>query len=101
MSKASVTVLGLGLMGSGTSLMPVFADVLDRSVDMISNDLYESEHSTLDTSWGAMSQIAAVSSDAGLDVRFVECMRSYAAEAIEAGEGTLGNAVLFKRLRRR
>lgn len=85
----------------GRSLMPTFGGVLDRSVDMIANDSYVSEHSTLQTSWGAMSQIAAVVRDAELDDRFVECMRTYAAEAIDAGHGTLGNAVLFKHLRRR
>ena len=85
----------------GSSLMPTFGGVLDRSVDMIASDSYVSEHSTLHTSWGAMSQIAAVVRDAELDDRFVECMRTYAAEAIDAGHGTLGNAVLFKHLRRR
>ena len=39
---------------------------------------YESEHSTLDTSSGAMAQIAAVGKDAGLDSRFIDCMRTYA-----------------------
>ena len=60
-----------------------------------------SEHSTLDTSSGAIAQIAAVMRDTELDVRFIECMRSYIAEAIEAGKGNLGNAVLFQHLRRR
>ena len=81
--------------------MPVFSGVLERSVEMIANGSFESEHSTLDTSSGAMAQIAAVMQDAELDRRFVECMRTYIAEAIEAGKGNLGNAVLFELLRRR
>jgi 3-hydroxyisobutyrate dehydrogenase-like beta-hydroxyacid dehydrogenase len=85
----------------GNSLMPVFSGVLERSVDMIASGSFESEHSTLETSSGAMAQIAAVVRDAGLDDRFVECMRTYIAEAIDAGQGNLGNAVLFEHLRRR
>lgn len=48
-----------------------------------------------------MAQIAAVVRDAKLDERFVECMRTYIAEAVDAGKGDLGNAVLFEHLRRR
>ena len=81
--------------------MPVFGGVLERSVDMIASGTFESEHSTLDTSSGAMAQIAAVVQDAGLDRRFIECMRTYIAEAIDAGKGNLGNPVLFEHLRRR
>ena len=84
----------------GNSLMPVFSGVLERSVGMIASGSFESEHSTLDTSSGAMAQIAAVVREAGLDERFVECMRTYIAEAIDAGKGHLGNAVLFEHLRR-
>ena len=83
------------------SLMPVFSGVLERSTDMIERDSFESEHSTLDTSSGAMAQIAAVMRDAELDGRFIECMRTYIAEAAEAGKSKLGNAVLFEHLRRR
>ncbi len=85
----------------GKSLMPVFSGVLDRSVEMIANGAYNSEHSTLETSSGAMAQIAAVMQDAELDQRFVECMRAYIPEATEAGKGNLGNADLFELLRRR
>ena len=85
----------------GKSLMPVFNDVLERSTEMIARGSFESEHSTLDTSSGAMAQIAAVMREAGLDGRFIACMRSYIAEASEAGKGNLGNAVLFEHLRRR
>ncbi len=85
----------------GKSLMPVFSGVLERSADMIARGSFESEHSTLDTSSGAMAQIAAVIRDAELDGRFIECMRAYIAEATEAGKGNLGNAVLFEHLRRR
>ena len=74
---------------------------VDRSVDMIATGSFESEHSTLDTSAGAVSQIAAVVREAGLDQRFVECMQTYIAEAIAAGKGDVGNAVLFEHLRRR
>lgn len=87
--------------GVGKSLMPVFSGVLDRSADMIARGSFESEHSTLDTSSGAMAQIAAVMRDAELDGRFIECMRTYIAEATEAGKGNLGNAALFEQLRRR
>ena len=45
---------------------------------MIATDSHESVHSTLDTSSGAIAQIAAVSKDAGLDNRFIDCMRTYA-----------------------
>ena len=83
------------------SLFPVFGDVLSRSVDMISAGDYESEHSTLETSAGALAQIAAVGRDAGLDGRLVECMRIYATEGLEAGFGSVGNAVLFKQFRNR
>jgi hypothetical protein len=48
-----------------------------------------------------MKQLAAVMRDAEIDGRFVESMRSYAAEAIEAGKGNLSNAVLFEFLRGR
>ena len=85
----------------GKSLMPVFSGVLERSTEMIARGSFESEHSTLDTSSGAMAQIAAVMRDAELDGRFIECMRTYIAEATEAGKGKLGNAVLFEHLRRR
>ena len=68
---------------------------------MIARGSFESEHSTLDTSSGAMAQIAAVMRDAELDGRFIECMRTYIAEATEAGKGNLGNAALFEHLRRR
>jgi 3-hydroxyisobutyrate dehydrogenase-like beta-hydroxyacid dehydrogenase len=85
----------------GKSLMPVFSGVLERSAEMIARGSFESEHSTLDTSSGAMAQIAAVMRDAELDGRFVECMRTYIAEATEAGKGNLGNAVLFEHLRHR
>ncbi len=84
----------------GNSLMPVFSGVLERSVEMIASANFESEHSTLQTSSGAMSQIAAVVRDAGLDGRFIECMRTYIAEATDAGRSHLGNAVLFEHLRR-
>jgi len=83
----------------GTSLLPVFGDVLTRSVNMVIADAYESEHSTLNTSAGALAQIAAVGQDAGLDGRLIECMRAYAEEALEAGQGSVGNAVLFKKFR--
>jgi len=84
----------------GVSLLPVFGDVLSRSVDMITADTYESKHSTLDTSASALAQIAAVGQEAGLDGRFIECMRMYAAEAIEGGCGSFGNAILFKQFRK-
>jgi 3-hydroxyisobutyrate dehydrogenase-like beta-hydroxyacid dehydrogenase len=84
----------------GVSLLPVFGDVLSRSVDMITTDTYQSKHSTLDTSAGALAQIAAVGEGAGLDGRFIDCMRMYATEAIEAGCGSLGNAALFKLFRK-
>lgn len=83
----------------GKSLIPVFSGVLERSAEMIARSSFESEHSTLDTSSGAMAQIAAVIRDAELDGRFIECMRTYIAEATEAGKGNLGNAVLFEHLR--
>jgi 3-hydroxyisobutyrate dehydrogenase-like beta-hydroxyacid dehydrogenase len=85
----------------GKTLMPVFSGVLERSTEMIARGSFESEHSTLDTSSGAMAQIAAVMRDAELDGRFIECMRTYIAEATEAGKGKLGNAALFEHLRRR
>jgi 3-hydroxyisobutyrate dehydrogenase-like beta-hydroxyacid dehydrogenase len=85
----------------GKSLMPVFSGVLERSAEMIARGSFESEHSTLDTSSGAMAQIAAVIRGAELDGRFIECMRTYIAEATEAGKGNLGNAALFEHLRRR
>ena len=81
------------------SLMPVFGGVLERAVQMISADNYASEHSTLETSAGALAQVVAVGKDAGLDGRFVECMQTYAAEGLEAGFGSVGNAVLFKNFR--
>ncbi len=84
----------------GKALMPVFSGVLERSAEMIARGSFESEHSTLETSSGAMAQIAAVIRDAELDGRFIECMRTYIAEATEAGKGNLGNAVLFEHLRR-
>jgi len=84
----------------GVSLLPVFGDVLSRSVDMITADTYESKHSTLDTSASALAQIAAVGQETGLDGRFIECMRMYAAEAIEGGCGSFGNAILFKQFRK-
>ena len=84
----------------GISLLPVFGDVLSRSVDMISSDAYESQHSTLETSVGALNQIASVGEGAHLDGRFVECMRKYAMEGLEAGHGSVGNAVIFKQFSR-
>ncbi len=81
------------------SLMPVFSGVLERSIDMIARGSFESAHSTLDTSSGAMAQIASVMRDAELDGRFIECMRTYIAEANQAGKSKLGNAVLFEHLR--
>ncbi len=84
----------------GTSIMPVLAGVLSRSVDMITNDNYESKHSTLDTSASAMTQIAAVASGAKLDTRFIECMRTYVSQALDAGHGSVNNAVLFKQFRK-
>lgn len=85
----------------GKSLVPVFSDVLERSTAMIARGSFEFAHSTLETSSGAMAQIAAVMRDAELDGRFIECMRRYIAEASEAGKGNLGNAVHFEQLRRR
>ncbi len=85
----------------GKSLMPVFSGVFERSVDMIARNSFESEYSTLDTSSGAMAQIAEVMRDAKLDGRLIECMRTYIAEATEAGKGNLGNAILFDHLRHR
>jgi hypothetical protein len=71
---------------------------VDVLLALIASDSYESEHSTLETSLEAMSKIAAVVEDTGLDGRLIECMRTYATEAIEAGQGGLGNAILFKHL---
>ena len=85
----------------GLSVLPVFGDVLSRSVKMISADDYHSEHSTLNTSAGALGQIAAVGEDAGLDGRLIEVMLNYAKRGIEAGFGSVGNAVLFKQFRNR
>ena len=85
----------------GKSLMPVFSGVLERSAEMIARRSFESEHSTLNTSSAALAQIASVMRDAELDGRFIECMRTYIAEATEAGKGDLGNAVLFEHLRHR
>ncbi len=31
----------------------------------------------------------------------IDCMRAYALEAVEAGQGAVGNAILFKHLCRR
>jgi 3-hydroxyisobutyrate dehydrogenase-like beta-hydroxyacid dehydrogenase len=82
------------------SMLPVLGDVLSRSVDMITADSFESEHSTLDTSVGAMAQIASVAHEADLDTRFIELMRAYARQALEAGYGSVSNAVLFKLFRK-
>jgi len=85
----------------GESLMPVLTGVMHRSLKMIMNGSYETEHSTLETSAGATKQLATVMQDAELDGRFVESMRSYISEANEAGKGNLSNAVVFEFLRRR
>ncbi|NNF24914.1 MAG: NAD(P)-dependent oxidoreductase [Rhodobacteraceae bacterium] len=85
----------------GTSLMPVLSGVMERSLKMITNGSYETELNTLETSAGSMKQLAAVVRDAEIDGRFVESMRAYATEALEAGKGNLSNAVLFEFLRGR
>lgn len=83
----------------GEALMPVLGDALTRSVAMITSNDFESEQGNLDTSLAAISHIGAVSRDAGLDDRFIACLRTYAAEAIDAGHGALGSAALFTHLR--
>jgi 3-hydroxyisobutyrate dehydrogenase-like beta-hydroxyacid dehydrogenase len=83
-----------------TSMLPIMGDVLSRSVAMITADDFESQHSTLETSVGAMAQVASVAQESGLDTRFIELMRAYARQALEAGHGSVGNAVLFKLFRR-
>ncbi len=79
-----------------SSLAPFFNDVLTRTVKMIDADDYQSTHSTLDTSAGALTQIAEIIKNANLDGRFVECLQGYAKEGIEEGNGSVSNAVLFK-----
>lgn len=87
--------------GIGASLMPVLSGVMERSLAMISNESYETELNTLETSAGSMKQLANVIGDAGLDERFIESMRIYASEALAAGKGHLSNAVMFDGLRRK
>ena len=82
-------------------MMPIFQGALERSTTMIESGSFESQHSTLETSSGAMAQIAAVMRNADLDGRFIESMRTYIAEATEADKSHLGNAVLFELLRGR
>ncbi len=79
-----------------SSLSPFFNDVLTRTVKMIDADDYQSTHSTLDTSAGALAQIGEITKNANLDGRFIECLQSYAKEGIEEGNGSVSNAVLFK-----
>lgn len=85
----------------GSSLMPLFNGVLERSAAMIESGSFESEYSTLETSSGAIAQISAVMRDTELDGRFIECMRTLIDEATKAGKSHLGNAVLFEHLRGR
>jgi 3-hydroxyisobutyrate dehydrogenase-like beta-hydroxyacid dehydrogenase len=84
----------------GTAILPVMNDVLSRSIDMIAADNYASKHSTLETSASAMAQIAAVASGANLDTRFIDIMQAYASQALDAGHGSVNNAVLFKQFRK-
>ena len=84
----------------GTAILSVMTDVLTRSVDMIAANNYESEHSTLVTSASAINQVAAVASGANLDTRFIETMQAYVAQALDAGHGSVNNAILFKQFRK-
>ncbi|HSG18939.1 MAG TPA: NAD(P)-binding domain-containing protein [Anaerolineae bacterium] len=84
----------------GTAILPVMTGVLTRSVDMIAADNYESEHSTLVTSASAINQVAAVASGANLDTRFIKTLQAYASQALDAGHGSVNNAVLFKQFRK-
>ena len=85
--------------GIGASLMPVLSGVMERSVAMIADGSYETELNTLETSAGSMKQLANVMADAGIDGRFVDSMRAYAAEALWDGKGGMSNAVLFEHIR--
>jgi len=82
--------------GIGASLMPVLSGVMERSVAMISQGSYETELNTLETSAVSMKQLAAVMRNAEIDGRFVDVMRAFATEAIEAGKGGVSHAVLFE-----
>ncbi len=84
----------------GTAIQPVMTGVLTRSVDMIAADNYVSEHSTLVTSASAINQVAAVASGANLDTRFIKTLQAYASQALDAGHGSVNNAVLFKQFRK-
>ena len=84
----------------GTAILPVMTGVLTRSVDMIAADNYESEHSTLVTSASAINQVAAVASGANLDTRFIKTLQAYVSQALDAGHGSVNNAVLFKQFRK-
>ena len=84
----------------GTAILSVMTGVLTRSVDMIAANNYESEHSTLVTSASAINQVAAVASGANLDTRFIKTLQAYASQALDAGHGSVNNAVLFKQFRK-
>lgn len=79
-----------------SSLSPFLDDVLTRSIQMIDKDDYQSTHSTLETSAGALNQIAEIVKNANLDERFIKCLQGYAEEGIKEGKGAVSNAVLFE-----
>jgi 3-hydroxyacyl-CoA dehydrogenase len=79
MTQDTVTVIGLGLMGSALAKTLLAAGLSEYS---------------------ALAQFAArVGRGAGLDGRFVECMQAYATETLEAGYGTVSDAVMFNLFR--
>lgn len=79
-----------------SSLSPFLNDVLTRSIQMIDKDDYQSTHSTLETSAGALAQISEIVKNADLDERFIKCLQDYAEEGIKDGKGSISNAILFK-----
>jgi 3-hydroxyisobutyrate dehydrogenase-like beta-hydroxyacid dehydrogenase len=82
-----------------TALMPTLSDVVVRTLDMVASGDYRSEHSTINTTMGALGHIATVTRDAGVDMGFVACAQGYARRASELGHTWDGPASMFEAMR--
>ena len=79
--------------------MPTLASVMERTLDMAASGDYTTDQSTVDTTVGALGHIAAVSDEAGLDLRFITCAQQYAARAVALGHGRHNPAAMFEVVR--
>ena len=82
------------------SLMTTLQDVTVRTLDMVADGDYASDHSTINSTAGALAHIAAVSAEANLDDGFVSCAQRYAQQAIDLGHLHDGPASMYEAMRR-